>query len=231
MICFGQRRNWIKRLETGKSYFLNGLIHTCRNVQYDLKNTRMKTPPLKPLIWPEHPAGFDQNGLALVILTLPADNQRTDARRLAREVLRELTCRLLPGAPVELVDSPHGPTLTGPACHIRISLSYAGDKVLIGLSCTHNIGVDIVQIDRIAETRALSRLYLPQNACATVLEAAPDLTDQSFAEGWAQMEACCKALSLPLTEIDEKREKAYANCELIDCEQINGYRMAVAIMP
>lgn len=187
--------------------------------------------PLKPLLWPECAAGFDPNGLALVVLTLPAGTQRTDARRLAREVLRELTGRLLPGAPIELEDSPHGPRLTGAACDIRISLSYAGDKVLIGLSCGRAIGVDIVQIDRIAEIKTLSRLYLPQSACATVLEAAPDLTDQRFAESWAEMEACCKALSLPLAEVDEKRERAYANCELIDCEQIIGYSMAVAIIP
>ncbi len=191
----------------------------------------MKIPPLKPLIWPEHPAGFDQHGLILVILTLPANTQRTDARRLARGVLHELTGRLLPGSPVELVESPHGPRLTGAACHIRISLSYAGDKVLIGLSCTHDIGVDIVQIDHIAETRALSRLYLPQNACRAVLEAEPILTDQRFASAWAQMEACCKALNLPLTEIDDEREKAYANCKFVDCEQIIGYQMAVAIIP
>lgn len=191
----------------------------------------MKTPTLKALIWPESTAGFDLNGLALVILTLPAGTQRTDARRLAREVLRELTGSLLQGEPVELVESPHGPTLTGAACHIRISLSYAGDKVLIGLSCGRALGVDIVQIDHIAETPALSRLYLPEIACAAILEAAPDVRDENFALRWAEMEACCKALSLPLSEIDEKRQLAYANCELVDCEQIIGYRMAIAIIP
>lgn len=191
----------------------------------------MKTPTLKALIWPESAAGFDQNGLALVLLTLQTGTQRADARSQAREVLRELTGKLLPDAPVELVESPHGPTLTGAACHIRISLSYAGNKVLIGLSCGRAIGVDIVQIDRIAETLALSRLYLPERACASVFEAAPDVRDENFALRWAEVEACCKALSLPLAEIDEEREKAYAACELIECEQINGYRMAVAIMP
>lgn len=147
--------------------------------------------------------------------------------------MRDFSKRLLdlPLAKIVLVEASNGPLLTGADRDIRVSLSYAGDKVLIGLSCGRALGVDIVQIDRIAETRALSRLYLPQSACATVLEAAPDLTDQSFASGWAQMEACCKALSLPLAEIDEEREKAYANCELVDCEQIIGYRMAVAIIP
>jgi len=138
---------------------------------------------------------------------------------------------MLPGAPVELVEGQHGPMLAGAAGDIRISLSYAGDKVLIGLSCTQTIGVDIVQIDRIAETLALSRLYLPAIACATVFEAAPDVKDANFALGWAQLEACCKALGLPLAEIDKKREMAYANCELVDCKQISGYRMAVAILP
>jgi phosphopantetheinyl transferase len=181
----------------------------------------MKLPPLKALIWPECPAGFDQNGLALVLLTLPAGTLRAAARSQARAVLRELAVRLLPGAPVELVESPRGPQLQG--SDIRISLSYAGDKVLIGLSKRHALGVDIVQIDNIPEIGALSGLYLPDSAAAT-------LCDENFALSWAQMEACCKALGLPLAEIDPQREKAYATCDLPDCEQIAGYRMAAAVL-
>lgn len=194
---------------------------------------RMKTPPLKALIWPECAAGFDQNGLALVVFTLPAGTRRSDARLLARAVLHEFASRMfdLPPVKIMLIEASNGPLLTGADRDIRISLSYAGDKVLIGLSCGRAIGVDIVQIDRIAETLALSRLYLPEIACATVHESTLDIRDEIFALSWAQMEACCKALNLPLAEIDEKRQLAYANCELVDCEQIIGYRIAVAVIP
>lgn len=182
----------------------------------------MKLPPLKALIWPESPAGFDQNGLALVLLALAAGTRRADARSQARGVLRELAGRLLPGVPVELVETPRGPQFPGSG--IRISLSYAGDKVLIGLSKEHELGVDIVQIDNIPESEALSGLYLPNSASAP-------RRDEDFALRWAEVEACCKALGLPLAEMDQEREKAYATCDLLDCEQIAGYRMSAAIHP
>lgn len=137
----------------------------------------------------------------------------------------------LPPAKIKLIEASNGPLLTGADREIRISLSYAGDKVLIGLSCDRALGVDIVQIDRIAETLALSRLYLPEIACATVHEAIPHVRDESFALSWAQMEACCKVLNLPLAEIDEKRQLAYASCEIVNCEQIDFYSIAVAIIP
>ncbi|MFA6972626.1 MAG: hypothetical protein WC208_14680 [Gallionella sp.] len=193
----------------------------------------MKHAPLKPAIWPERPARLNPGEIALVILTLPEDTRRADARLLARSALQELTAHLLdlPLAKIAVIEGSHGPLLTGVASDIRISLSYAGDKVLIGLSCGRALGVDIVQVDRIAETEALSRLYLPKAACLAALEAPPGLRESNFAEAWARMEACCKVLRLPLAEIDSIRELAYANCELVDCEQLDFYRMAVAIIP
>ena len=185
--------------------------------------------PLKPMLWPECAAGFDLNGLALVVFTLPMGTTRLTARTLAREVLRELSGRLLelPSAQIVLIEGIHGPMLAN--TDIRVSLSYAGDKVLIGLCCGTALGVDIVQIDHMAEIDSLSRLYLPKIACLAVREAAPDVRDEAFTLGWAKMEACCKVFSLPLAEIDEKRELAYAGCEFIECEKINGYSMAVAL--
>ncbi len=222
--------------------------------RHDFKNARMKSPPLKPVIWPERPAGFDDNGLALILLTLPAATQRADARQLARAVLRECLDCLLPAAHIEstcmaqmspfkpaipvpqaspalrargkanrcasftLIESPCGPLIAGISANIKVSFSYAGEKVLIGISCGHALGVDIVLIDRFPEIEALSRLYLPTTP----------LGDAGFALAWAQMEACCKCLGLPLAEIDEVRKHAYAACYLPDCQQIDGYRMAVA---
>ena len=177
----------------------------------------MKALPLKLLIWPERPSRFDHHGLALILLTLPAGTKRADARQMARTTLRECIASLLHAVHFELVEGVHGPLITG--SDIRISLSYAGDKALIGLSCGQALGVDIVKIERLDDVETLAKLYLPTN------------NGTDFALAWAQMEACCKALNLPLSEIDEARKLAYAGCELVDCEQMDGYRIAVAIKP
>ena len=184
---------------------------------------------LNPSIWPECPAEFDANGLALVLLALPSGTRRAEASALARSALRTITGRLLSiaAAQVPLSEGQQGPTLTGIASGIHISLSYAGDRVLIGLSKGRALGVDIVAIESIPEFEMLSRLYLPKAARLAVLES--PLRDASFALAWAQTEASCKALSLPLAEIDEEREYAYAGCELLECGKTNGYRMAVAL--
>ena len=186
----------------------------------------MTQPLLKLLIWPESPASFDPNGLALIILTLPAGSSNTVARSLARETLQKLSGQL-PGLDTEqLVETPRGPRFYDST--IRISLSYAKDRVLIGLSRNHALGVDIVEIALVPEIEALCRLYLPKAAALAVLET--DGRDSAFAQAWAQLEACCKASGLPLAEINKQREKNYTACRFIDCEQIDGYRIAVAII-
>lgn len=172
------------------------------------------------MIWPECPNAFDSNGLALVLLTLPMGIHRSDARRHARSVLNAMANRLSPGA--ELVETMSGPQLVDSS--VRISLSYAGNKVLIGMSETRELGVDIVKVEPVAEIDALSELYLPK---PSGFEA--KLNDGGFAQRWAELEACCKAAGLPLAEIDAKREQVYAACDLLACEQINGYRMALAV--
>lgn len=191
----------------------------------------MKPVPLTPLVWPDCPAGFDRNGLALVLLPLSAGTQRADARRLARSVLPGLLAGVLgqPATHPVLVDGPRGPVLEGAASDIRISLSYAGDRVLIGLVRGRALGVDIVSLNFFPEVDALARLYFPRALCRAVLEAPPELQSERFARAWAQIEACCKCLALPLAEIDEQREQLYAMCELPDCGEIDGYRIAVAV--
>lgn len=174
---------------------------------------------VKPLIWPKCPGSFDHNGLALILLNLPADTSRADARELARDVLKKAAFFLLPDQHIELLETPHGPRLS-PSC-LHVSLSYAGDKTLIGICCERAIGVDIVRIEKFPEIETLSRLYLPEIATS----------DADFALAWARVEACCKALNLPLAEIDETRIRAYASCILPDCEQIDDYRMAIALRP
>ncbi len=175
---------------------------------------------IKILTWPESPNGFDQHGLALILLALPTDTSRVDARRLAREVLQKTAARLMRTAKIKIIETPSGPAIADGGLHI--SLSYAADKALIGLSCERSLGVDIVRIEHLPEIDALTRLYLPTPHT---------ISPADFALAWARLEACCKALGLPLAEIDEDRQKAYAACDLPQCTQIDGYRMAVALAP
>ncbi len=163
------------------------------------------------LNWPQCPERLD--GIALILLDLPHEIPREEARLMARAVVRNAAARLLKKHGITLIETPAGPRISE---GIHISLSYAEGKALIGLSDERPLGVDIVRIASIPEADALTRLYLPP--CG----------DADFELNWARMEACCKALNLPLAEIDEEREKAYSGCDLPECRQIKGYRMAVA---
>lgn len=186
---------------------------------------------LRPLIWPELPEGFDGNGLALLLLMFPAGTPRAQARHLVRQALREALASLLalPLEEVALTEGPRGPRLEGVAREIGISLSYAGGLALIGLAEGRAPGVDVVRIERLPEAGMLARLYLPAAACLALRDVPPELQAASFAQAWAAMEACSKCLGLPLAEISAERELALKGCQLVDCEQADGYRMAVAV--
>lgn len=186
---------------------------------------------LKPQIWPDRPAGFDANGLVLILLPLPAGTLRKHARHFARQVLREVIGGLLalPAEAVPLIESPRGPVLQGAARDIRISLSYAGDWALIGLAEGWALGVDMVRIEPLPEIEALARLYLPASACQAVLESPPEARDACFAQGWAEMEASSKCLGLPLEEMRVEREQDLKACGFLECGQVEGYCMAVGI--
>ena len=183
-----------------------------------------------PVDWPAQCAGFDDNGLALILIALPAGTARTAARLLARQVLRETLSQLLaqPAATLMLNECPHGPVLEGAAHNIQISVSYAADRCLLGLGKGCRLGVDIVRIEALPETTALARLYLPATACHEIMTAAPAARAACFALRWAQMEARSKCLGLPLAEISRQREQTLNECRLMDCVQTEGYRIALA---
>ncbi len=169
--------------------------------------------------WPQCPNSLGRRQIALVLIPLPEAHGRTAARTAVRDALGLIAGRL--SLPREILETPSGPQFAAADHHI--SVSYAGDKALIGIANARRIGVDIVRVEPVAEATALSRLYLPEkerNFC----------DDEEFAARWARLEACCKAQRLPLTEIDPERESAYAQCELPECEQIAGYRIALAVI-
>lgn len=187
--------------------------------------------PLTPSLWPARPLALDPRGLALILLRLPPKTPRTTARALSRQVLCEALGGLLaqPAAAVRLAESPQGPRLDDPARDIRIGLSHAGAYILIGLAENRKLGVDIVRIDNFPELEATARLYLPEAARRALLAAPAAARASRFASGWARMEAGSKCLGLPLTEMNPERERALRSCRFVECRQIGGYRMAVAL--
>lgn len=188
---------------------------------------------LRPRNWPQQAIQLDGNGLALALLALPTGSARPLARQHARQALRRILGELLgrPAGNIVLHESENGPVLEGATRNIQISLSYAADRCLIGLSAERPIGVDIVLVEKLPEIETLSRLYLPSAACRAVLAAPPAERDACFALGWAQMEARSKCLGLPLAEIDAPREYALQACELVNCAQTADYRIALATSP
>lgn len=185
----------------------------------------MRQPLLVAKNWPACKTSIDRDGINLVIATLPDGSNRSDARAIARALLLEIAQNLSTETSVRLIEGRHGPQLSDPRW--QVSLSYAGNRLLIGIACHQCVGVDIVKVEAIPDIEALAQLYLPAAACTARV---PFQADQ-FALSWAQMEACCKASRLPLAEINTARELAYARCHLIECKQIEGYRIAVATQP
>lgn len=188
---------------------------------------------ITPFNWPEQTVALDGDGYALVFLTLPADSNRAAARQYARKALRQLLGDLLERSAEEVVlrEGTHGPVLESTAPDIRISLSYAGDRCLIGLATGRSLGVDIVSVEDIPEIEALSRLYLPTIDTHALLATPAGERSETFALAWAQMEARSKCLGLPIDEISQQREQALNRCQLVDCTQAATYRIALAITP
>lgn len=175
------------------------------------------TQALKVHVWPDFTGQFDCNGLALIALPLPENTRRQELREAVRSVLNRLLKERYPHVP-QLVETPLGPEFPG----IKISLSYAGSMALIALSLKYDVGVDVVSDETPAEAVSLQALYFPATFHTRYAG--------NFAAGWAALEASCKALKLPLAEIIPEREAAYAVCDLIACEQIEGYRIAFAVV-
>ena len=185
---------------------------------------------LTPFDWPAQAVRFSGDGFALALLALPVGSTRALAGQHARLALRQILGALLarPADEIVLRESGTGPVLENAARDIRISLSYASGRCLIGLAEGHPLGVDIVRIEQLPEIEALSRLYLTIAAHRDVIEAPPAARAARFALAWAQMEARSKCLGLPLAEIDAPRGKALQACELLACHQPADYRIALA---
>ncbi|AHE55002.1 hypothetical protein NX02_16620 [Sphingomonas sanxanigenens DSM 19645 = NX02] len=94
------------------------------------------------------------------------------------------------------------------AANAQCSISYAADRVLIGISEGAAIGVDAEQLRPIDDAAELMELhYTPaERAALRALQRSGQIIDHAFLAIWVRKEACVKALGeglvIPLTELE-----------------------------
>jgi 4'-phosphopantetheinyl transferase len=187
---------------------------------------RLSTPLTR---WPVQTIEWSATGLVLILVARPDNHSRQAARRFARQVLSEILSKLLSVSmeQLALVEEAYGPQLADHR-NIRVSLSYSGNWILIGIGKEQALGVDIVCVEHLPEMESLCLYYLPEMSCRTVAGVPKPLRDVTFSAEWAKMEAGCKCLGLPLSEISATRSLALQSCQMVESEQVAGYEIGVA---
>lgn len=113
---------------------------------------------------------------------------------VAHGALRQLLSEYLDNAANELsfTAGPHGkPELKDQACQFNIS--HSGDYVLIGLSETHPIGVDVEQNKPISDYLKLAQRFFHPEEYKSISALPNDLGLQAFYRCWNRKEAVAKA--------------------------------------
>jgi 4'-phosphopantetheinyl transferase len=181
--------------------------------------------------WQNEHLQFDSDGLLLVHFSLTDIHPFAARRTHARHVLRQLLSQLLdhPVQTLPLHETPHGPRLALPFNSIKISLSYATHRGLIGLSQHQGIGVDIVQVVNFNEMNQVAKSYFSDRRYQLILAQQGLEKDTQFAQAWADIEASSKCLGLPLSEMSPARAQQLNQCELRACTPLTEHRLSVAL--
>lgn len=130
---------------------------------------------------------------------MPEDRRRY---RIAHAEVRRLLAGKLGCRPARVrfaIDGGGMPRLHGCA-DLHFSLSYAGDRALVGISTTGAIGVDIERLRPIDDADDLARSHFSACEAAAVDRAPPGpVRDRTFLQGWTRKEACVKAVGAGLS--------------------------------
>jgi len=106
----------------------------------------------------------------------------------------------LPGKSVRLVRNPKGKPVLDHSVHpetLHFSMAKSGDRLLIGFSASHPLGVDLEPAERRAH-RALgvARRYFSAAESAALAALPPEQRDAAFLRAWACKEAVVKSSGL-----------------------------------
>ncbi len=120
----------------------------------------------------------------------PDDGRRY---RAAHGALRGLL-----GTPAPWVIGAHGkPALASPPPYFN--LSRRGGVALIGISATHDIGVDVEPLRAMPDAEDLAQLHFTAREREGVARASGGERDRAFLRGWTRKEACLKATGCGLS--------------------------------
>jgi 4'-phosphopantetheinyl transferase len=132
----------------------------------------------------------------------PAEQQRASRFVRPRDAQRYLAShaalRHLLGTRADVVAGAHGkPALASPPPHFNISRR--GGVALIGISTTHEIGVDVEPLRAMADVNELAQLHFTPRERDAVASERDGARDRAFLRCWTRKEACMKATGLGLS--------------------------------
>jgi 4'-phosphopantetheinyl transferase len=168
----------------------------------------------------------------------PAERQRADRfvfprdrirHTIAHGVLRHLLGRCLAAPPESLrftANAAGKPSLEGAPLHFN--LSHSDERALLGVSATHEIGVDIEKVRSNIEALAISRHYFFGSEREAIETAPSQERDTVFFRYWVAKEAVLKAqgigLGFPLDRfrVAFSEDGARARIETLDPDRLEG---------
>lgn len=135
---------------------------------------------------------------------VPTEAERQRAARFVRPrdgrryLASHAALRHLLGRREEIVIGVHGkPALASPPPHFN--LSRREGVALIGLSATHEIGVDVEPLRAMADANELAQLHFTPRERDAVARERGAAHDRAFLRCWTRKEACMKASGLGLS--------------------------------
>ena len=106
----------------------------------------------------------------------------------------------VPGKAIRLVRNPKGKPVLDASVHeapLHFSMAKSGDRLLLGLSSAHHVGVDLEPLHRRAhDPLGVARRYFSAAEAQALTDAAPEERNAAFLRTWACKEAVVKASGL-----------------------------------
>jgi 4'-phosphopantetheinyl transferase len=135
---------------------------------------------------------------------VPHDAERQRAARFVRQgdgrryLASHAALRRLLGTRDAWVAGPHGkPALASPPPHFN--MSRRDGVALIGISATHEIGVDVEPLRAMADANELAQLHFTPRERDGVARERGTARDRAFLRCWTRKEACLKATGCGLS--------------------------------
>ena len=162
--------------------------------------------------------------LLLAAVDTPKTANRTAARQLVREALRQLLAAHLAG-PVQLIEQPGQPLrLAPPHTGIGLSVSHEVGLSLLAIHFAGPVGIDLLALTQLSgnpeEITRLAHDYLGESGH----------TATSLAMAWTRLEAALKCLGKPLQEWQAGQATALAACQTYELALPTGYVGSVATL-